>query len=325
MLQGVVRCAPVVCALLLMLPGAARAEDYPAKTIKIIVPNPPGGAGDISARLIGQKLGEKFAQPVVIENEAGASGSIGMNMLKRAAPDGYTIGVVIALAQTIDRIQNKNGSFDLVKDFTPITAIADNPAGLLVNAQIKAATMADFIADVRGRPGQIPYGTAGIGTAHHLYGEVLKNKAGIDMVNVPYKGVAPAFNDLLGGHVPVAIVSLATALPHVQAGTVRALTIFDHKRYAKLPDVPTIAEVLPSFEPGRAWVGVLGPAGLPPAIATRLHGAIVEALKAPDVLAVMGENGLEVIANTPAEFDTMIRHDTEIWDGAAALAGLIKR
>lgn len=325
MLQGVVRCAPVACALLLMLPGAARADDYPAKAIKVIVPNPPGGAGDITARLIAQKLGEKFAQPVVVENQSGASGSIGMNMLKRAAPDGYTIGVVIALAQTIDRIQNKNGSFDLVKDFTPITAIADNPAGLLVNAQIKAATMADFIADARMRPGQISYGTAGIGTAHHLYGEVLKRKAGIDMVNVPYKGVAPAFNDLLGGHVPVAIVSLATALQHVHGGAVRVLTIFDHKRYARLPDVPTIAEVLPSFEPGRAWVGVLGPAELPPEITKRLHVAIVEALHSSDVLQVLGENGLDVIANTPAEFATMIRRDTDIWDEAAALAGLIKR
>ncbi len=324
MQQGILRCAPIVCALLL-LTGAARAEDYPAKTIKIIVPNPPGGAGDISARLIGQKLGEMFGQPVVVENEPGASGSIGMNMLKRAAPDGYTIGVVIALAQTIDRIQNKNGSFDLVKDFTPITAIADNPAGLLVNAQIKAATMADFIAEARGRPGQISYGSAGIGTAHHLYGEVLKKKAGIDMVNVPYKGVAPAFNDLLGGHVPVAIVSLATALPHLHGGAVRALTIFDHKRYAKLPDVPTITEVLPSFDPGRAWIGVLGPAELPPAIAARLQGAIVQALTSPDVQQVLGGNGLDIIANSSAEFAAMIRHDTQIWDEAAELAGLIKR
>ncbi len=322
-MRGFIGFLLIGCALL--APLAARAEDYPSKAIKVIVPNPPGGAGDITARLIGQKLGEKFGQPVVVENQPGASGSIGMNMLKRAAPDGYTIGVVIALAQTIDRIQNRNGSFDLIKDFTPITAIANNPAGLLVNAQIKAATMTEFIAEVRKRPGEIFYATPGIGTAHHLYGQVLNKEAGIELVNVPYKGVAPAFNDLLGGHVPVAIVSLATAMPHIGGGAVRALTVFDHKRYARLPDVPTISEVLPSFEPGRAWVGVLGPAELPPEIATRLHDGIVEALKSPDVLQVLTENGLDVIANTPAEFAGMIRRDTAIWDAAATLAGLIKK
>src|SRR4051812_24250636 len=151
-----------------LLPLAAVAQDIPPRPVRIIVPNPPGGAGDISARLIGQKLSEAFRQPVVVENQAGASGSIGMNMLKRAAPDGYTIGVVISLAQTIDRIQNKTASFDLPTDFTPITAIASNPAGLLVNSQMTAQTMPEFIEAVRRKPGEISYATAGIGSAHHL-------------------------------------------------------------------------------------------------------------------------------------------------------------
>src|SRR5438105_3178585 len=167
-----IRVPLLVCGLVLM-PLIAAAQDFPSKTIKIIVPNPPGGAGDISARLIGQKLSDAFHQPVIVENQAGASGSIGMTMLKRAQPDGYTIGVVISLAQTIDRIQNKTASFDIAKDFSPITAIANNPAGLLVNNQIPARTMAEFIDFVRKKPGEISYGTAGIGTAHHLYGEVL--------------------------------------------------------------------------------------------------------------------------------------------------------
>jgi tripartite-type tricarboxylate transporter receptor subunit TctC len=314
----------LVCGLA-FVPLAAPAQDYPARTIKIIVPNPPGGAGDISARLIGQKLSEKFGQPVVVENQAGASGSIGMTMLKRAAPDGYTIGVVISLAQTIDLIQNKKASFDIAKDFTPITAIANNPAGLLVNSQIKAASLAEFIEFVRQRPGEISYATPGIGTAHHLYGQVLNKKAGIEMVNIPYKGVTPAFNDLLGGHVPVAIVSLATALQHIQSGQVRALTIFDTKRYAKLPDVPTIREVVPSYEPGRAWVGFLAPPELPPVITARLYDEIVRNLKSPDVQQILGENGLEIIANTPAEFAVMIRQDARIWDEAAAIAGLVSQ
>jgi tripartite-type tricarboxylate transporter receptor subunit TctC len=314
--------ALVACAVALGTVGAD-AQEYPARAIRIIVPNPPGGAGDITARLVGQKLSDIFRQPVVVENQAGASGALGMNMLKRAPADGYTIGVVISLAQTIDRIQNKTASFDLLRDFTPITAIANNPAGLLVNSQVAAATMPAFIEWVRGKPGEVSYATAGIGSAHHLYGEVLNKQAGIRMTNIPYRGVAPAFNDLLGGHVPVAIVSLATALPHVQSGAVRLLTVFDTKRYAKAPDVPTIAEVLPAYQPGSTWIGFLAPPELPAAIAARLNSEIVRILKSDDVLKLLAENGLEVIANTSTEFAAMIRQDARIWDEAAAMAGLI--
>ena len=310
---------------LALLPLAAAAQDIPPRPVRIIVPNPPGGAGDISARLIGQKLSESLHQPVVVENQAGASGSIGMNMLKRAAPDGTTVGVVISLAQTIDLIQNKTASFDIVKDFTPITAIADNPAGLVVKAQIGAPSLPAFIELVRRRPGEIAYASAGIGSAHHLYGQVLNKTAGIEMLNVPYKGVSPALNDLLGGHVPAAIVSLAAALPHIQSGQLRLLTVFGTKRYAKLPDVPTIGEEVPNFVPGRAWIGLLAPRDLPPATTARLHAEIVRILKVVDVQQVLADNGLEVIANTPSEFAAMIREDAKIWNAAAATAGLISQ
>src|SRR2546428_1105887 len=295
-----------------LLPLAAHAQDYPARAIRIIVPNPPGGAGDISARLIGQKLSENLRQPVVVENQAGASGAIGMNMLKRAPPDGGTIGVVIPLAQTIDLIQNQKASFDLAEDFTPITAIANNPAGLLIHPQIAVASLAAFIDLARSRPGEISYASAGIGTAHHLYGQVLNRTAGIAMTYVPYRGVAPALNDVLGGHVPVAIVSLAAALPHIQGGRLRLLTVFDTKRYAKLPQVPTIAEALPGFTPGRAWIGFVGPRQLPAAITARLHDEIVGIINSADVQRLLGDNGLEGIANTPSEFAAMIREDAAI-------------
>jgi tripartite-type tricarboxylate transporter receptor subunit TctC len=311
--------------LLLALPFAAHAQDFPSRPIRIIVPNPPGGAGDISARLIGQKLSESLRQPVVVENQAGASGSIGMNMLKRAAPDGSTIGVVISLAQTIDLIQNKTASFDIVKDFTPITAIADNPAGLVVNSTIDAASLPAFIDLVRRKPGEISYGSAGIGTAHHLYGQVLNKTASIEMLNVPYKGVTPALNDLLGGHVPAAIVSLAAALPHIQNGKLRLLTVFDTKRYAKLPDVPAVSEEVPGFMPGRAWIGFLGPRDLPAAITARLHEEILRIINSADVQQLLGDNGLVTIANTPAEFAAMIQQDAEIWNAAALSAGLVAR
>jgi tripartite-type tricarboxylate transporter receptor subunit TctC len=322
MLQRWLR-APLLACSLALIPLAAPAQDFPSKTIKVIVPNPPGGAGDIGARLVAQKLSEVFHQPVVVENQAGASGAIGMTMLKRAAPDGHTIGVVLSLSQTVDRVQNKTSSFDIAKDFTPITAIANNPAGLLVGSQIAAKSMSEFIEEVRKKPGAISYGSAGIGTAHHLYGQVLNKVAGIQLVNVPYRGVAPAFNDLLGGHVPVAIVSLATALQHIQSGRVRLLTVFDTKRYSKVPEVPTISEVLPNYHPGRAWVGFLAPPELPPAITTKLNREIVRILNSPEAQQVLGENGLEVIANAPGEFAVMIREDAKIWDEAAVAAGLI--
>jgi tripartite-type tricarboxylate transporter receptor subunit TctC len=312
-------------AALALLSPAASAQDLPSRPIRIIVPNPPGGAGDISARLIGQKLSESLRQPVVIENQAGASGSIGMTMLKRAAPDGSTLGVVISLAQTIDLIQNKTASFDIVKDFTPITAIADNPAGLVVNSKFAAASLPAFIDLARKRPGEISYGSAGIGTAHHLYGQVLNKTAGIEMLYVPYKGVTPALNDLLGGHVPAAIVSLAAALPHIQAGEIRLLTVFDTRRYAKLPDVPIISEGLPGFVPGRAWIGFLAPRDLPAAVTTRLHEEIVRSINSAQVQQVLADNGLVTIANTPAEFAAMIREDAKIWDAAAVSAGLVPR
>jgi tripartite-type tricarboxylate transporter receptor subunit TctC len=313
----------LLLAAFTLLPLAAIAQEFPARAIRIIVPSPPGAAGDITARLIGQKLSESLRRPVVIENQGGASGAIGMGMLRRAAPDGTTIGVVIALAQTIDRIQNKKASFDIANDFTPITAIANNPAGLVVNDRITAASLTAFVEFVRKHPREISYASGGIGTAHHLYGQVLNRIAGIEMLNVPYKGVAPALNDVLGGHVPAAIVSLAAALPHIQSGPLRLLTVFDTKRYAKLPDVPTVAEEMPRFVPGRTWIGLLGPPNLPAPITARLHDEVVRILNSADVQQVLGENGLESIANSPAEFAAMIKEDAKLWDAAAAGAGLL--
>ncbi len=318
------RSLPLFACALALFALCAHAQDYPSRAIRIIVPNPPGGAGDISARVIGQKLSESLRQPVVVENLAGASGALGMGALKRAAPDGHTIGVAISLAQTVDRIQNKQASFDIVEDFTPITAIANNPAGLVVNSEIATRSLEDFIALARARPGEISYGSAGIGTAHHLYGQVLNKTAGIELSYVPYKGVMPALNDLLGGHLPAAIVSLAAALPHIQSGRLRLITVFDTKRYGKLPDVPTIGEELPGFTPGRAWIGFLGPRGLPPAVTARLHGEIVRIINSPAVQQVLGDNGLESIANTPVEFAAMIREDAKTWDAAAVTAGLVQ-
>jgi len=313
----------LLIAMLALLPAVVAAQDYPARPIKIIVPNPAGGVGDVSARLIGQRLSERFGQPVVVENQPGAAGSIGANVVKRAEPDGYTLGVFISVIPTIDRIQNKKSTFDIVEDFTPVTAIATNPAGMVANDTIPAPTFAEFLAYVRQRPGKVSYGSSGVGTAHHLYGALLNKAAGLQMVNVPYKGVTPSLNDVLGGHIPVTILSLAPALQYVDSGRLRALTVFDTVRYARLPNVPIASEDVPSFEGGRTWVGFFAPARLPLPILTRLHDEIVRIINAPDLQQVWSANGLVPLTGTPAEFAAMIRKDTKLWDEAAISAGLI--
>jgi tripartite-type tricarboxylate transporter receptor subunit TctC len=310
---------------LVAMPVAAKAQDHPAKSFKIIVPNPPGGSGDISARLVAQKLSDSLHVSVVIENQSGAGGSIAMNLLKRAAPDGATIGVAISTAEVVDRIQNKAASFDLNRDFTPLTAIANNPVVLLTTTQFPAANMAELVAYLRPRPGQVSYASPGIGTAHHLYGEMLNRYAGIQMVNVPYRGVSPALNDVLGGHVPIGIISLSAALPHIRTGRLRAIALFDIIRNGKIPEVPTAAEALPNFEPARSWIGFLGPPDLPAAITTRLHQEIVTALRSGDVPRLLDDNGLDVLVNSPAEFAAMIRRDTGLWAEAAVAAGLMAK
>jgi tripartite-type tricarboxylate transporter receptor subunit TctC len=316
-------CGALLAGTLALAPLAAAAQTFPSKPIKIIVPLSPGGAGDVASRLIGQKLSDRLGQPVVVENQPGASGSIGMNALKRAAPDGHTIGLAISTAHTADLVQNKKSTFDIVDDFTPITAIATNPSGLVVNSTIAAPSLADFVAFVRARPGEVSYGNSGLATAHHLYGQLLNKYAGISMVNVPYRGVTPALNDLLAGHVPAAILSFTPALPFIQKGELRVLTVFDAARYSKLPDVPAISELIAGFPPARTWLGYFGPAGLPPAITARLHREIVAIIATAEVRRFFSDNGLEVIVNTPSEFGVMLRAETRMWDEAAAAAGLI--
>ena len=317
-------CLPLLALGLAVAPALLQAQDFPSRAIKIIVPNPPGGAGDITARLVGQKLSEVFHQPVVVENQAGASGSIAMNMLKRAAPDGYTFGVVLSLSQTIDCIQNKKASFDLADGLHADHRDRQQPGG-------PAGQFADPVEDdgrvhricAQASRAKISYGSAGIGTALHLYGEVLNKVAGIKLVNVPYRGVAPAFNDLLGGHVPVAIVSLAAALQHLAWRPGAAAHRVRHQALRRAPDVPTITEVLPNIVPGRTWIGFVAPPDLPSAIQTRLNSEIVRILKSMTCCIFSARTVSKPIANSPAEFAVMIREDAKIWDEAADIAGLV--
>ena len=308
-----------------LLPLAATAQDLPSRPMRIIVPNPPGGAGDISARVVGQKLSESLGQPVVVENQAGASGSIGMNMLKRAAPDGTTIGVVISLAQTIDLIQNKTASFDIVKDFTPITAIANNPAGLVVNSRIAAASLTAFIDLVRGRAGRnILCQRRHRHRASSLRAGPQQNRRHRDAVHTLQGRDA-------GAQRPVGRPRARRDRQPgggIAAYPKRSAPAFDGVRYQALFEASERADHLRGGAALRAWTRLGRLSGAPrpaAAIAARLHREIVRILNLADVQQVLDDNGLEIIANTPADFARMIEHDASIWNAAAISAGLISR
>ena len=258
---------PLLVCCLTASPALVRAQDFPSRAIKIIVPNPPGGAGDISARLIGQKLSEVFHQPVVVENQPGASGSIGDEhaQARRARRLHHRCRhLAVADHRPASRTRRRPSISPRTSRRSPRSPTTRRACWSIRRSRRRRWPSSSHMR--ARKPGKLTYGSAGIGTALHLYGEVLNKVAGIKWCNVPYRGVTPAFNDLLGGHVPVAIVSLATALQHLGRGKVRLLTVFDTKRYAKAPDVPTITEVLPDYMPGRTWVGFLAPPDLPSAI-----------------------------------------------------------
>jgi tripartite-type tricarboxylate transporter receptor subunit TctC len=311
----------VLALSVLGVSGLVNAQDFPSRGIKIIVPNPPGGAGDIGARLVSQRLNDVFRQPVVVENQAGASGALGMTNLKRAAPDGHTIGVVLSLSQTIDRVQNKTASFDIATDFTPITAIANNPAGLLVNSQISARTMAEFIEEVRAKPRSVSYGSAGIGTAHHLYGQVLNKVAGIELVNVPYRGVAPALNDVIPGRVDMMFNTAAGVLQQVRSGQLRGLAVSSAQRFSTAMEFPPVADTLPGFDV-TSWYAFFVPIKTPADVIRKIHADTVTVLAEPAIKARLVQVGVEVVASTPGELDARLRAETEQWGPIIKAAGI---
>ncbi|MGZ5034203.1 MAG: Bug family tripartite tricarboxylate transporter substrate binding protein, partial [Usitatibacter sp.] len=249
-------------ALLMLGTAAACAADYPTRTITMIVPQNVGGTNDIVGRLVGQKLAEALGASIVIENRVGAGGNIGTVAAANAPKDGYTLLMTISSTQAINPAVYKSPGFDPVRDFTPIALIGSVPNVLVVNPSFPAKTLDEFLKVVKSRPGQFQYASAGNGTLNHLLGEMLNTTAGLDLQHIPYKGVAPAINDVLGGQVPMAFASLPSVLGQLKSGRLVALGVSSPQRSPALPDVPAIAELVPGYS-GTLWIGLFAPRGVP--------------------------------------------------------------
>ncbi|MGE5526468.1 MAG: Bug family tripartite tricarboxylate transporter substrate binding protein [Rhodospirillaceae bacterium] len=300
-------------AAIAAIPFAAAAADYPTRAIRMVVPFPAGGTTDILARIAGQKITEALGQQVIIDNRGGAGGNIGTELVAKSPADGYTLLTDPGSTLTINPHAYSRLGFDPVKDFAPITILAEVPNILEVHPSLPVKNVKELIALARAKPGQLNYASTGAGQSTHLSMELFKSMAHVDMNHIPYKGSAPALVDLIGGQVTVMFDNMPTSLPHVQGGRLRALAVSTSKRAPALPRLPTVAESgLPGFEVS-VWFAVLAPAATPRDIVHKLNAVLVKALQAPDVKQRLAEQGAEAVGNTPDQFAAVIRRDLAKW------------
>ncbi len=303
--------------LMLSLAAPVLAQDYPTRPVTIVVGYTPGATSDLLARTVGERLSAVWGQTVIVENRSGVGGNIGAGHVARSAPDGYTLMVGTDAIFTSNIYLYKNTPFDPVKDFAPITNAGANIICLAVHADLPVKSVAELIAHARANPGRLQYGSSGTGSPHHLAGELLRQKTGIDIVHVPYRGGGATINDLIGGHIKVAFLSLSTAVPHLSTGKIRMLGVVERTRYAAMPDIPAIAETVPGFEM-TSWLAFVAPAATPAPLIARLNDAMVKILNTEAVKARLASLGLAVAPSTPAELAAIIK------EGLAVRGQLIK-
>ncbi len=304
-----------------LAPFAARAESFPTRPVRIIVPFPPGNSTDIVARFIAEELSKVWPQRVVVENRSGGAGAVGMEAGARATPDGYTLVVGSSGTLAVNPSVIPNLSYDPPRDFAAVSNLATMPLLLVARPDFPANTLAELQALARQRPGEIGFGSPGPGTAGHMAGEYLAYRAGMRLTHVPYRGAGPALSDLYGGSLPLVCDSLASALPHVRDGRLKALVITSRRRVPQLPNVPTAAETLGEFE-AVGWIGMVAPAATPPALVTEINAAVVRILRdkaAADRLAALGGSP---DPGSPAEFAAFIRSEIAKWAEVARLANV---
>jgi tripartite-type tricarboxylate transporter receptor subunit TctC len=312
-----------IVTVLLALAVPAFAQDFPTKPIKLIVPFPPGGPNDIIARVVGAKMSELLGQPVVIDNRGGAGGVLGTDAVAKAEPDGYTIAITSAGALAISKSLQEKLPYDTLKDLKPVTLVAKVPELLVVANNVPALSMPELLALAKAKPGQLNFASTGPGSMPHLAGELFRTSAGIDIVHVPYKGAAPAVNDIVGQQVQMVFLDIPVLLPQVQAGKVRPIAIGSRERVPSLPNVPTTAEVgLPQIE-AENWYGMVAPAATPAAVIAKLHRATAEALKSPEVKDKLQAQGAILVGNSPEEFADYIRSEIDKWGKVAKAANIL--
>lgn len=290
---------------------------YPNRPIVMVVPQAAGGTNDIVGRLVSQKLGEVMGGSVVVENRPGAGGNIGTQIAARASKEGYTLLMTISSSQAINPALYKTPGFDPVKDFRPVSLIGAVPNVLLVHPSFPAKSVSELLTLAKAKPGQYQYASAGNGTLNHLLGEMLNSMAGVSLQHVPYKGVAPALNDVLGGQLPMLFASLPSSLAYIKAGKLRALAVSGATRSPVLPEVPTLAETLPGYN-GTLWIGLFAPAGVPQEVLVRLQDGMAKALASNDLRAKLEQQGVELAGTpekpvTPEQFSTLLADDIAKW------------
>ncbi|WP_296328516.1 tripartite tricarboxylate transporter substrate binding protein [Reyranella sp.] len=311
------------CALALAVAaGPARAQDFPSKSLKLVVPYAPGGGADSVARIVAKKVSENIGQPIVIENKGGAGSIVGTDLVAKAEPDGYTLLLGQSGPISINPAVYKTLPYDPVKDFAPITMTTAYPYILVVNSEAPAKTLQEFVTLAKSKPGALNYGSTGVGAANHLVAELFASKAGLKMTHVPYRGTALAVADLVSGQLNVVFGDPISVLPHIRSGKLRALAVTSLERSPVAPEVPTIAESgYPGFE-ALAWHGILAPARTPPAVVKKLNAEIVKALADPATKELLEKQAMQTVGNSPEAFATFIQKDIATWKAVAAAANV---
>ena len=317
-LATVMRTVLHMAALTLSL-GAA-AQDYPTKSIRMIVPVPPPGGVDALARLVADKLQGRLGQPVVVENRSGAAGNVGAEVVFNAAPDGYTLLFTHPSPLVVNKSLYSKLNFD-PELFVPVSVVAEAPFAMVINPNVPAATLQELIAYAKANPDKLNFASGGSGGTSHLTSELFNAMAGIKMTHIPYKGTGPGLTDLVGGQVQSMFVATNTALPFVRSGKLRVVAVAGSKRDRLLPNIPALTEVLPGFL-STVWQGIVAPPRTPPAIANRLSAAVIETLKQPEFAKQLLDSGLEPIGSTPAQMAQLMKEEVERWGNVIRAVGV---
>jgi len=299
-----------------------RAEPYPTRSITIVVPFPAGGATDVVARIVAKGLSDRIGQSVVIDNRPGANGAIGSAFVAKAHADGYTLVMGGVNTHAMNDGLVKPRPYDSAKDFAPIALTAAIPIAFVVHPSLQVTSLGELVALARSRPGQLSYGSSGVGGPHHLAMELFKSAADIDLIHVPYKGGAPQLNDLIGGHILIGSIGLPPAFEHIKAGKLRALALTDAARSTLMPDLPTVAELgFPGFAVSY-WMGLLAPANTPRDVIDRLHAETTAVVKAPSTRDALAQQGVEIMTSSSDEFKTLVEQEIDKWSKVIQHAGI---
>jgi tripartite-type tricarboxylate transporter receptor subunit TctC len=314
-------CVPVIAlAALATSAHAQNAANYPERPIRVIVPFAPGGGLDISTRLIGQKLTEKWGQNIVVDSRPGAATIVGTQIASKAPADGYTL-LMITTTFAINPGLRANLPYDPLKDFTPVTQLNSQPNVIVVAPSFAAKSIKELIAMAKAKPGELTFASPGAGSAPHLSAEMFQRAVGVNMIHVPYKGIPPAVTDILGGRVAMLFTTTISAAPHIKAGKLRAVALTSAKRQASMPDVPTIAETIPGYR-AEAFQGMVAPAGVPQAIVNKLSAEVARIVKLPEVSQRFQLDGAEAVGSTPKEFAAFLRTEMQKWSKVIRDAGI---